>query len=59
MPFGRIATGFDLDFRYYFTKHPEDIKGKVIEVKFQGYGGKGRMRFPRLFRIREDLTWGE
>lgn len=54
-----VGSGFDLDFRFYFTEHPEEIKGKVIEVKFQGYGGKGRMRFPRLFRVREDLTWGE
>ncbi|MBV5347161.1 hypothetical protein JZU46_02945 [bacterium] len=54
-----VGSGFDLDFRYYYTEHPEEIKGKVTEIKFQGYGGKGRMRFPRLFRIREDLTWGE
>ena len=54
-----VGSGFDLDFRYFYTEHPEDIKGKVVEIKFQGYGGKGRMRFPRLFRVREDLVWGE
>lgn len=55
----KVGSGFDLNFRYYYTEHPEEIKGKVGEFKFQGYGSKGRMRFPRLYRVREDLTWGE
>ena len=55
----KVGSGFDLDFRYYYTKHPEELIGKVGEFKFQGYGSKGRMRFPRLFRLREDLTWGD
>lgn len=52
-----VGSGFDLDFRYKYTESPEDIVGKIIEVKHQGYGKLGRMRFPRLFRIREDLVW--
>ncbi len=54
-----VGSGFDLRFRYKCTDNPEDILNKVVEIKFQGYGSKGRMRFPRLHRVREDLTWGE
>ncbi len=54
-----VGSGFDLRFRYKCTENPEDILNKVVEIKFQGYGSKGRMRFPRLHRVREDLTWGE
>ena len=52
-----VGSGFSLDFREYYTANPEEIKEKVIEAKHQGYGRKGRMRFPRLFRVREDLSW--
>jgi DNA ligase-1 len=55
----KVGSGFDLDFRYTVTENPDLIMNKVVEIKFQGYGNKGRMRFPRLFRVREDLTWGE
>jgi hypothetical protein len=52
-----VGSGFNLDFRELCTKDPQVILNKVIEVKFQGYGSKGRMRFPRLYRVREDLVW--
>lgn len=52
-----VGSGFDLDFRYKYTESPEDIIGKIIEVKHQGVGKLGRMRFPRLFRERRDLVW--
>lgn len=54
-----VGSGFDLDFRHTITDNPELILNKVCEIKFQGYGSKGKMRFPRLFRVREDLTWRE
>jgi len=53
----KVGSGFSLDFRKLCTKDPQEILNKVIEVKFQGYGSKGKMRFPRLYRVREDLDW--
>jgi DNA ligase-1 len=53
----KVGSGFDLEFRYKYTESPEDLIGKVVEIKFQGYGSKGLMRFPRLHRIREDIDW--
>lgn len=55
----KVGSGFELDFRKAMTEDPSIIMEKVVEIKFQGYGNKGRMRFPRLFRVREDLTWGD
>jgi len=52
----KVGSGFDLDFRYYYTLNPEELLGKIVEVKFQDYGSKGLMRFPRMKRIREDLV---
>ncbi len=54
----KVGSGFSLDFRREVTENPDIIVGKVIEAKHQGYGSKGKMRFPRLYRIREDLVWG-
>lgn len=51
----KVGSGFDLKFRYYYTEHPEDLVDKIVEIKFQDYGSKGLMRFPRLYRVREDL----
>jgi ATP-dependent DNA ligase len=51
----RMGAGCDLDVRRYYRDHPEEILGKTVEVKHQRWGNKGRMRFPRLIRIREDL----
>lgn len=53
----KVGSGYSLDFRKYYTANPEDIIGKVVEVMFQGYGSKGKMRFPRFKRVREDLEW--
>jgi len=53
----RVGSGFDLDFRHHYTEHPEEVLGTVGEFMFQGYGARGRMRFPRLHRLRKDLTW--
>jgi len=50
----KVGSGFSLDFR---EKNKDDLINKVAEIKFQGYGSKGLMRFPRLYRVREDLEW--
>lgn len=51
----KVGSGFDLDFRRKYTEEPEAILGKKVEVLHQGWGKKGRMRFPRLVKVREDL----
>jgi DNA ligase-1 len=51
----KVGSGFSIDFRRNYTEKPWELIGKDIEVKHQGYGTNGRMRFPRLHRVREDL----
>jgi len=51
----RVGSGFTLVNRRAWDKNPDLIVGKVIEVVCQGFGAKGRMRFPRYKRTREDL----
>jgi len=52
----KVGSGYDLKFRYHYSKDPENlIVGKIVEIKFQDYGSKGLMRFPRLHKVREDL----
>jgi ATP-dependent DNA ligase len=51
----RCGSGFSVDFRRKVTEDPSLVVGKVCEFYHQGYGGKGRMRFPIFNRIREDL----
>ncbi len=48
----KVGSGFDLAFRH---ENPEELVDKIVEIKFQDYGSKGLMRFPRLYRVREDL----
>lgn len=49
----KVGSGFDLAFRY---KDPDELIGKVVEIRHQKWGKNGRMRFPRLERVREDLS---
>lgn len=51
----KVGSGYNLDFRRKYTKNPLDLVGKPVEIKHQGWGKKGRMRFSRLHREREDL----
>jgi len=51
----KVGSGYGLKFRYYYTEHIDELIGKIVEIKFQEYGSKGLMRFPRLYKIREDL----
>ena len=51
----KVGTGYSLDFRREHTEAPHTLIGSVVEVKHQGWGKNGRMRFPRLHRKREDL----
>jgi len=50
-----VGTGFSLPDRRAWKFNEQLIVGKVIEVRCQGYGAQGRMRFPRFLRTREDL----
>ena len=51
----KVGAGYTLEFRYKYTDRPLDLIGKPTEIKHQGWGVNGRMRFPRLWRVREDL----
>jgi hypothetical protein len=51
----KVGSGFDLEFRRIYTENPKELLGKTVEVKHQQWGNNGRMRFPRLYRVREDL----
>ena len=53
----KVGSGYDLKFREHYTLHPEELIGCVVEIKHQGYGNKGSMRFPRLHRVRYDIEW--
>jgi len=50
-----VGSGFSMDWRRETAKNPDWLKGKTIEVFFQGYGARGRMRFPRYHRTRLDV----
>lgn len=51
----KVGSGFTEEFRRLCTTDYGVVVGKSVEIKHQGYGANGRMRFPRLFRVREDL----
>ena len=51
----KVGSGYNLDFRRYYTERPWELVGKWVEILHQGYGSNGRMRFPRFIRVREDL----
>lgn len=51
----KVGSGYSIEFREKYTERPQDLIGKVVEVKHQEWGANGRMRFPRLWRVREDL----
>ena len=51
----KVGSGYSLDFREYYTKRSEELIGKIVEIEHQKWGANGRMRFPRLRRVREDL----
>jgi DNA ligase-1 len=51
----KVGSGYSLDFRYKYTENPSELIGKIVEVQHQDWGANGRMRFPRLIRVREDL----
>ena len=51
----KVGSGFSLKQRREWKENEYAIVGQAIEVLCQGFGAKGKMRFPRLHRIREDL----
>ncbi len=52
---GKVGSGYSLDFRRKYTEKPWELIGMPVEIKHQGWGANGRMRFARLYRVREDL----
>ena len=51
----KVGSGYSLDFRREYTENPWDLIGSTVEIKHQEWGANGRMRFPRLVRLRKDL----
>lgn len=51
----KVGSGFTLENRRKWKEDEELIVGQTIEVMFQGYGARGRMRFPRYLRTRTDI----
>jgi len=51
----KVGSGFSLQNRRDWGENESLILGKVIEARCQGFGSKGKMRFPRYLRTREDL----
>ena len=51
----KVGSGYSLDFRREYTENPWDLIGSTVEIKHQEWGANGRMRFPRLIRLRKDL----
>lgn len=50
-----VGSGIKLHQKRYYRDHPEEIIEVTVEVKHQGWGNNGKMRFPRLEKIRLDL----
>jgi ATP-dependent DNA ligase len=51
----KVGSGFTIKNRRAWGADESLIVGKVIEARCQGFGAKGKMRFPRYLRTREDL----
>lgn len=49
-----VGSGFTLEERSAFFSNPDFYVGKTIEVKHQGIGNNGSMRFPIFKYFRED-----
>jgi hypothetical protein len=50
----KVGSGFDLKFRRTY-KDKNDLIDKIVEIRHQKFGNNGRMRFPRMMRLRLDL----
>lgn len=47
--------GFDDNLREYFTKHRDEMRGRVVEVKANEiFRDSGKLRHPRFLRLRDD-----
>lgn len=51
----KVGSGFSLKDRRDWKEDEMRIVEQMIEVEFQGFGARGRMRFPRYLRVRSDL----
>ena len=48
----KVGTGFDGDYRY--SVDPKKLFGRVAEIGYQSLGAKGRLKFPKFLRWRDD-----
>lgn len=49
-----VGSGFDADFRDRVD--PRTLLGRVCELEFDSFAGKGRLKFPRFLRWRDDKS---
>ncbi len=50
----KVGTGFKDHERMYFWKHPKEIIGKLVEIKFQEITEDRSLRFPVFCKVKED-----
>ena len=50
------VSGMTDDMRIELTTMEDALIGKIVEVKYQGVGSRGRLRHPRFMRLRDDKT---
>jgi len=49
-----VGSGFSDFERQYYWDNPNEIVGNVIEIQYQEWTDKGKLRFPTFVRIRDD-----
>lgn len=52
-----VGTGFEAEYR--MTVEPASLLGKVCEVTYDSLAGKGKLKFPRFLRWRDDKLANE
>lgn len=50
----KVGTGFKDDERLFFWNNPDEIIGKLVEIKFQEITEDGSLRFPVFCKVKED-----
>lgn len=50
----KVGTGFKDHERLYFWNNPNEILGKLVEIKFQEVTEDGSLRFPVFCKVKED-----
>lgn len=52
-----VGTGFEAEYR--MSVKPNELIGRVCEVSYDSVASKGKLKFPRFMRWREDKAAGE